>query len=69
LNNEGALICQTIKSDLEIMEIPIIMSSTRADLTEVAQRCGANAYIQKPFDIDEFLTLIKLTINTQLNHN
>jgi len=64
LNNEGTMICQTIKSDSESKEIPIIMSSTRADLPEVAQKCGANAHIQKPFDIDEFLSLIKATINT-----
>jgi two-component system response regulator VicR len=64
LNNEGTLICQTIKSDSDGMKIPVIMSSTRSDLPQVAQRCGAEAYIQKPFDIDEFLNLIQKTINT-----
>ena len=62
LNNEGSLICKEIKNCMDTREVPIIMSSTRTDLPEVAKQSCADAHIQKPFDIDDFLQLIKQTI-------
>jgi DNA-binding response OmpR family regulator len=58
LNNEGSVICKLIKSCSNTEHIPIIMSSTRNDLPQIAQDSCADAYIQKPFDINEFLLLI-----------
>ena len=62
LNNEGTLICKEIKNSLDTKEVPVIMSSTRTDLPETAKQCCADAHIQKPFDINDFLQLIKQTI-------
>jgi len=62
LNNEGSLICKSIKGNPDTKYIPIIMSSTRNDLPQIAEESCAEAHIQKPFDIDEFLQLIKSTL-------
>jgi DNA-binding response OmpR family regulator len=62
LNNEGSLICKEIKRCNDTKYIPVIMSSTRTDLPYIAKESCAEAYIQKPFDINEFLLLIKSTI-------
>ena len=62
LNNQGSLICKEIKNCLDTKEVPIIMSSTRTDLPDIAKQSCAEAYIQKPFDINDFLQLIKQTI-------
>ncbi|WP_255348740.1 PleD family two-component system response regulator [Pedobacter sp. BAL39] len=64
LSNDGSIICQSIKNCPETKDIPIIMSSTRPDLPILAEINFANAYIQKPFNIDEFLDLIKLSLNS-----
>lgn len=62
LNNDGSLICKSIKGSPDTSHIPVIMSSTRSDLPQVAEESNADAYIQKPFDISEFLELIKSTL-------
>jgi len=62
LNNEGSLICKTIKGSPATKYIPVIMSSTRNDLPQIAEESYAEAHIQKPFDIEEFLQLIRKTI-------
>lgn len=62
LNNEGSLICKLIKGCPDTEHIPIIMSSTRNDLPQIAEESCADAYIHKPFDIDDFLILIKKNI-------
>lgn len=59
LNNEGSSICKSIKACLTTKDIPVIMSSTRNDLPQIAEECGADADIQKPFDINDFILLIK----------
>lgn len=62
LNNEGKLICKSIKGSLDTKHIPVIISSTHNDLQQIAEESCADAYIQKPFDIENFLKLIKSTI-------
>lgn len=62
LNNEGSLICKSIKGNLDTKHVPIIMSSTRNDLPQIAEESFAEAHIQKPFDIEDFLLLIRETI-------
>ncbi|CAM4063226.1 Response regulator receiver domain-containing protein [Pedobacter westerhofensis] len=62
LNNEGSFICQSIKYFQGTNHIPVIMSSTRPDLADISKKSSADAYIQKPFDIEDFLALIKKTL-------
>lgn len=59
LNNEGSFICKSIKACPYTEHIPIIISSTRNDLPQIAKDSCADAHIQKPFDINAFLLLIR----------
>ncbi len=62
LNNEGSLICKSIKGSLDTKHIPVIISSTGNDLPKIAEESCAEGHIQKPFDIEDFLELIRKTL-------
>lgn len=47
---------QRQRSDL--MEIPVLLYSGHHDVAQAAARMGIEAYFQKPFDIDQIVTLI-----------
>lgn len=57
LDGLGGQICRELKASKELRDIPVLMSSTRADIAELASSCGAEAWIAKPFDIDNFCAL------------
>ncbi|HVV56516.1 MAG TPA: response regulator [Mucilaginibacter sp.] len=56
---DGAQICMDIKSGNEVKHVPVMLISAEPDIRHIADRCGANAYVQKPFDIDHFLNQVK----------
>lgn len=58
LNNHGVEICKALRRDKATFMIPIVLSCTNNNLPALAEECGATAYIMKPFDIEEFITLI-----------
>lgn len=59
LDQMGQKICRELKADTELRNIPILMSSTTSNLQQVADECGADAYISKPFDINEFSQMVR----------
>lgn len=63
LDGKGITICRKIKHELQTRNIPVIMSSTNANLSSISQTAGADAFIRKPFDLDEFCALIKDTLS------
>jgi DNA-binding response OmpR family regulator len=56
----GTEICKELK---KVCSIPIILFSAHIREAEAIEECGADCFIQKPFDIDNLVT----TINTCLN--
>jgi DNA-binding response OmpR family regulator len=62
LNDMGIEICKMLKSDVLSKDIPVVMTSTQSDLPSKAKDSCADAYLQKPFDIDELCELIRKTI-------
>jgi DNA-binding response OmpR family regulator len=64
---EGHMLCKEIKSIAHIAHVPVIIFSTANDITDIVKVCGADGYIQKPFDIDVLLTEIRkfLPLNLQ----
>jgi CheY-like chemotaxis protein len=54
----GVVSTQQLKADKRFSSIPVVMFSATNDLQQVAQKAGADAYIQKPFDLDELEALI-----------
>lgn len=56
---DGSAICRQLKIHPKTKHIPIIMVSANKDTRKIALKCGANNFIAKPFEMDEFIGMIK----------
>jgi DNA-binding response OmpR family regulator len=56
--NDGRIICQQLKSDKETQQIPVIMISAHPSAERSIEKCGANAFLPKPFEANDLLTII-----------
>lgn len=54
---DGRDVTRTIRSDKAIAHIPIVLFSANPNTQESALEAGANAFLSKPFDIDELISL------------
>jgi len=59
----GHDICLALKKDPLTSSIPIILMSASNNLIETAESCKADAFINKPFDIDELASCVKLLLS------
>jgi len=55
----GAQICTEIKAEFELSNIPVILISAEEDIEALSNGCGANGFVNKPFDINHLLTKVK----------
>jgi DNA-binding response OmpR family regulator len=57
----GFEVCALLRSEPKFAQTPIIIVSAKEDSKsrEMAFQAGATEYINKPFNIDEFLNTIK----------
>jgi len=55
----GQQISKELKSDPNTSHIPIIILSAVNNVAEIAEAGLADAYIKKPFDVDELLAMVK----------
>ncbi|MXV52574.1 response regulator [Pedobacter sp. HMF7647] len=53
----GTELCKQLKAS-DLANIPFILISTSMSLTEEAIDCGADSYIQKPFNIKEVISIV-----------
>lgn len=56
---DGRIICKTLKNDKYAMFKPIIMISAHPSTKIDSFRYGANDFLEKPFEIEELLTMIE----------
>ncbi|MFB0536674.1 MAG: response regulator [Anaerolineae bacterium] len=58
---DGIEVLRQIKADPELKSMPVVMLTTSADEQEIVESytCGANSYIVKPLDFDQFAKAIK----------
>ena len=61
----GSDLCLEIKKNPASHTIPVILFSASHSLTAIASACGADDFIAKPFDLDQFLNLISRWVNTK----
>ena len=57
----GKQVLEVIKSNAQLKTIPVVILTTSDDENDI-QQCylnGANSYIQKPVDLDKFMTSIQ----------
>ncbi len=61
---DGRLICRKLKSQPETRHIPIVMISAHPDAAQSVAEVGADAFLAKPFDIDDLLDIVATLLAT-----
>ncbi|TRO66447.1 response regulator [Christiangramia sabulilitoris] len=56
---DGTDICQELKKDEEVAEVPIIMMSALHNVGDICKEAGAVDFLSKPFDME--------TLNNKIN--
>jgi DNA-binding response OmpR family regulator len=65
----GRFICQELKSNAKTNYFPVIlMSSYSSSLTNLGE-CGADGFIEKPFNLDELISKVNKIINSKTKMN
>ena len=62
-SKNGVQICKEVKNNPLTSYIPIIMFSAHASGSKISQECGADAFIEKPFDIEVLTKAVKKTLD------
>ncbi|CAD7800467.1 Response regulator MprA [Chryseobacterium aquaeductus] len=57
---DGRDICREIKANDSLKDIPVLIMSASRGLEQSALDAGADAFIAKPFDLDDMVDKIKL---------
>jgi DNA-binding response OmpR family regulator len=61
---DGRDICKNLKSQYDTREIPIIIiSATHGSKHLLGELCGADDYINKPFDIDNLISRVNFNLS------
>ena len=55
----GSEFCRRLKNDDTTKNIPVILISAMPNLPDTAKNCMADAYIEKPFNIDHLIQVIQ----------
>ena len=58
-NTDGKEICKRLKNDQRTKHIPVIMMSAHPNIQDFAKNAGADAYIDKPFNMEDLLKLVQ----------
>jgi len=58
-NKKGSKVVQELKSDPKTEDVSAVLTSTSEKLPEIAQDSKADDYIQKPFDIEHMIDVVK----------
>jgi DNA-binding response OmpR family regulator len=58
-DGNGMEICTKLKQNAKTHTIPVMMMSANNFLNKVKSKCHADAYINKPFDINDFIDRIE----------
>lgn len=56
---DGGKIAKNLKSKNETKHIPIIMMSANNETEKITKEAGANAFLLKPFDIDDLIKIVQ----------
>ncbi len=55
----GSEWCKFIKADPNLQHIPVVLVSTMPNLEQLAQKSGANGFLEKPFNISNLGSMIR----------
>jgi CheY-like chemotaxis protein len=65
---DGCEVCRRIKSQPETRNIPVILISGRRDAADLARCVGADAFLSKPFSVDDLRGRIGSLLCGTLNY-
>ena len=54
-DGSGTDVCKQLKSNAKTFRIPVMMMSANNYLSKVKDQCQAESYINKPFDLNDFM--------------
>lgn len=55
---DGREVCKELKKDNTTKHIPLIMVSAHPSIKNSVEECGANAFLAKPFEVDDLIVLV-----------
>ncbi|WP_312173209.1 response regulator [Chryseobacterium sp.] len=58
-DKRGTEVIQDLKSDPATEDLSTVLTSTSTELAKKAEQCKADDYIEKPFDIDHLVDVVK----------
>ena len=59
LDGNGIEVCKSLKENPKTAHIPIVMTSANYNVADIQIDCDADAFIAKPFHIDDFIAKFK----------
>ncbi|RZL06185.1 MAG: response regulator [Pedobacter sp.] len=65
----GGELCQQLKSEPATKDIPVILFSAYPRMIYALKNYGYDAFIEKPFDIDEFSNIIDGFMSSSISGN
>lgn len=54
----GSDLCRSLKANTETAAIPVVLISAIQNIDQIAEHCGADTYIRKPFDIYDVIDVV-----------
>jgi CheY-like chemotaxis protein len=63
----GSEWCKYIKADPELKHIPVVLVSTMPNLEQLAEKSGADGFVEKPFNISNLGRIIRSFAEKQGN--
>lgn len=57
--NGGTILCQKLKGNKRLRSLPIVMMSAGIYGRKIAEECGANDYVEKPFELDNLVKTVQ----------
>jgi two-component system response regulator VicR len=58
-SKKGSEIISELKSDPDTQDLSAVLTSTSKNLEQLSKNCNADDFIEKPFDIDHMLEVVK----------
>jgi two-component system phosphate regulon response regulator PhoB len=63
LDGQGSALCGQLKVNPLTAHIPVLLASAAYNLGQMAAECHADAFLEKPFDIDEMIGTVHLMVD------
>ena len=67
-NVSGKFICNELKSNPKTDYFPIILISAFAKYAASYKECGADDFLEKPFNLDELITKVNVQVHAHESH-